>query len=102
MEILNQKALLRPKSEACNGNNPFRGGTQIKEAFNEASVGIIAEKNKNKKRFPSESLKSMSRFFSHFVKRFLCSICGQVKTTITVPILTLHLGEQDNLPKSSL
>lgn len=44
MEILNQKALLRPKSEACNGNNPFRGGTQIKEAFNEASVGIIAEK----------------------------------------------------------
>lgn len=34
MEILNQKALLRPKSEARDGNIPFRG--EINEALNEA------------------------------------------------------------------
>lgn len=33
MEILNQKALLRSKSEACDGNAPFRAGTQLEEAF---------------------------------------------------------------------
>lgn len=44
MEILNQKALLRPKSEACDGNTPFRWGARIKEAFNEASGELLLEK----------------------------------------------------------
>lgn len=41
MEILNQKALLRPKSEAYDGNIPFRWGIQM---FYEALGDIIAGK----------------------------------------------------------
>lgn len=41
MEILNQIAVLRPKSEACDGNTPFRWGTRITEELNETSGELL-------------------------------------------------------------